>query len=848
MAVYRIVVDGETIYDSTDTPSCPIRDPSCDLGINDAGTLEFTVIPSHPFYNELAKLRTFVTAYRDDREIFYGRILNTSMDINGLLSVTCEGALAFFLDSDVPPGSYSETPEAFLSRCIASHNAIVEEEKRFTLGLFTTERAINAGTAKFELNEYTQTKNVLDNLFSSKYGGHFRVRPNPNGPHFLDYIEEYDRVNTQPIKIAENVVNRNDDVSGETVFTILRPIGDEGLTLESLTQSDVTLPGVVISGTTLRITELIEQYGNILRTETFNDATTRAKLLERAEDFISRHGTGASSSCKIGFVDWSHLNPEIMDVRVGDVFTSIEGFEGQVMTVSEQHLEFSNPGDDSITLKNPAELAMELSPDGPSGASGGGGLSSMANNQSNNSQSISQLYKYIHEGEKLLQLHTDDIQITAEKTLQLSSAITNITAGQMYLVAQEMPDPEHPGQTLPGEIQLIAREVTEDGDIRTTLTVSLGNVSVTNGNMTVDGYLKAQDIEAAGYVKAHDVEAMGYVKAAEVQAEYAKIDEVESQFASIRRLMADYVTTDELEAKYATIAELETMESFLYNAEFVHIYGDDAHIGSLFCPNFEAAFASVGGESLETHTLTMGSVASGTFWALGDISLAHSHAITASADGGVVTITMGAEQATGGTANFNIADTQFYIDGISAAKAAMKLRLQGNEISVSENGTASTCEVTALVDIDYNSSLHAYTAYSHAKVDGTTVDSDAWTSGNEAYNDGKAAMGVRGYWDNNRFVFEVAETSRKDDYTSVSADVSAVYNSSTHEYTCVGSAVAEGDYVASASMGSGTDAYDAGYHDGQDSMPTYSVMSEPLYVKTGSGMYLRYVGTLYTRD
>lgn len=833
MAVYTIVADGQTVYDSRNESAYPVRAPNCDLGINDAGTLEFTVIPGHPFYTQLTKMRTFVTAYRDDREIFYGRILSTSKDINGLLIVTCEGALTFFLDSDVPPGEYNESPSAFLSRCINAHNNIVEVEKRFTLGVITTERAINKGNVNFTLNEYTQTKTVLDNMLSSRYGGHFRVRPNPNGPHFLDYIESYERVNTQHIKIAENVVDKTDDISGETLFTILRPIGEDGLTLDSVTQNAIHIPGVIISGSTLRITDLITKYGCILRTESFSDAKDKSTLLTRAEDFITRHGTGPAGSCKIGFVDWSHLNPEVMDVRIGDTFTDIEGFADQVMTVSEQHLEFSNPGDDSITLKNPAELAMELSPDGPSGASGSG-LSSMTNNQAN-SQSIGQLYKYIHEGEKLLQLHTDEIQVTAEKTLQLSGNITNITAGMMYLVAQEMPDPAHPGQMLPGEIQLIARETTADGDIRTTFSVSLGNVSVTNGNMTVDGYLKAQDIEAAGYVKAHDVEAMGYVKAKDVEAEYAKIKDLEVESAKIREIESDYIKTKDLETEIASIGQISGVDIIgAGELDTAVLDASTAYIGTL----------EVGGQPVyPANTISMGSVASGTFWGLDDLSLAHSHAITASADGGVVTITMGAEQATGGTANFNIADTQFYIDGVSAAKASMKLRLQGNEISVSENGTASTCEVTALVDIDYNSSLHAYTAYSHAKVDGTTVDSDAWTSGNEAYNDGKAAMGLTRSGNK----ISLAEGSTATQYT-VNSYASIDYDADAHTYTATSRSRIGSALLSSATATSGTEAYDAGYQDGRDSMPTYTRVSMPLYIRDLSGNYSQYSGTLYVRD
>lgn len=115
---------------------------------------------------------------------------------------------------------------------------------------------------------------------------------------------------------------------------------------------------------------------------------------------------------------------------------------------------------------------------------------------------------------------------------------------------------------------------------------------------------------------------------------------------------------------------------------------------------------------------------------------------TATASGGQITIpTTKLDGSAGPSINFNIADTQFYIDGVSAAKAS---------------------------------------------------------------------MGVIGTWDDNVFTYRVIQSSTKSESVTVTADVSAVYNSTTHQYTCVGSAVADGSYVASASTGSGTAAYDAG--------------------------------------
>lgn len=56
-----------------------------------------------------------------------------------------------------------------------------------------------------------------------------------------------------------------------------------------------------------------------------------------------------------------------------------------------------------------------------------------------------------------------------------------------------------------------------------------------------------------------------------------------------------------------------------------------------------------------------------------NVSLDHYHNISASESGGVVTLTLGKARSTAGSANFNIADTQFYKDGVSAARNGVTL-------------------------------------------------------------------------------------------------------------------------------------------------------------------------------
>ena len=317
--MYLIKAGSLVVYDSTDLNTYPVLSPSLEEELNGAGTLTFTLLPGHPNIDALKEMQTYVTAWRDDEEIFYGRVLTTSTLIDGQLEVTCEGNLTFFMDSEVSKGTYNETVAAFLSRLIDNHNSQTETAKHFHLGEVTVPKAIEIDEEthqtkkwEFKIGGFATTKSTLESLILGQFGGYLRVRPDGQGGHLLDYIKDFSRPNVQPIRIGHNIVDKSEKRSGEAIFTKLRPIYGENSTIEGLTQADVTLPNVTIDGPFLVLNDLLQRYGTIVHTESFEKekekVTTKKACLAKAEEFIQRMGTQVPSSCDISFVDFYHLN------------------------------------------------------------------------------------------------------------------------------------------------------------------------------------------------------------------------------------------------------------------------------------------------------------------------------------------------------------------------------------------------------------------------------------------------------------------------------------------------------------------------------------------------------------
>lgn len=142
--------------------------------------------------------------------------------------------------------------------------------------------------------------------------------------------------------------------------------------------------------------------------------------------------------------------------------------------------------------------------------------------------------------------------------------------------------------------------------------------------------------------------------------------------------LTGYVTASEFSA---SIADLQYANSLAIETNLITATQTDFTY-------LKASSFTYGNEAIAKVSLTMGGIDSGTVLATSDtgsIDLAHSHRVIIEQDG---SITLGEVSATGG--NFNIADTQIYRDGVSAAINSVYLSsagwVNGTNIVTATNG------------------------------------------------------------------------------------------------------------------------------------------------------------------
>ena len=168
--MYRVYCDGLLLY-HTKLENLKIFNASVDLEINKTGSFIFGIYPDHPYYGLIKKLKSVITVFQDDFLLFRGRVLDEETGWYNEKVITCEGDMAFLLDSVLRPFSYSGTVAEFLSYVLGLHNAQVDENKRIQPGTVTVE-----GNITHDAAEHANTKEVLEKVLLDSLGGYLMTR------------------------------------------------------------------------------------------------------------------------------------------------------------------------------------------------------------------------------------------------------------------------------------------------------------------------------------------------------------------------------------------------------------------------------------------------------------------------------------------------------------------------------------------------------------------------------------------------------------------------------------------------------------------------------------------------
>lgn len=318
--MYKVKIDGNTIYNSGISSDLAIISPKLELEVNSAGEFEFTMPPTHPYYGRVERLSSVVEVEEDGVKIFEGRATEEHTDFWKRKTYHCEGCLAYLKDTKQPPAEYHDiTVRQYLSTLVAIHNAKVKADKQFTVG------AVTVTDSNDSLYRYTNWESTLECIYDDmvkSLGGYLRVRFE-DGTRYLDYLKEFPNTNSQTIEFGKNLLDYVSSYDTSEYCTVLVPQGAE------LEESEIPALHLrlgieeVNSGSPYLVnTQAVQEHGWIERVVTWDGVTVAQNLLTKAQQYM-QEVQWDSMVLSISAVDLHKLNPSVENIKLMDEIRAI---------------------------------------------------------------------------------------------------------------------------------------------------------------------------------------------------------------------------------------------------------------------------------------------------------------------------------------------------------------------------------------------------------------------------------------------------------------------------------------------------------------------------------------------
>lgn len=508
--MFSVWLDGKLLYSSAvNDPYYAIGTPILTLEAGKAGSLSFTMYPNHPEYDSLRRMLGRVVVYEDDTELFRGRILRMETNLYKERKVTCEGDLAYLMDSIADPGEYTESISDHFSRLVDMHNRQVESDKQFAVGIVNVDKATESQT--FKTDSYRTTSAAMSDDLTSVFGGYIRTRRS-GGTVYLDYIGDYGKAGNQNIEFGVNMIDFSESVSSDDIFTVLLPTGSEGVTMEGITGSKY-----------VKIPNAVERYGTVVRAVSFSDIKEAgAELMQAAYDYIEKNYKEMPPTLTLTAIDLKRLDFALdgfeLGTRIG-ILSEPHGINGSpVCSKISYNLEYPEKNIyqfseiENIGGSNRSQTVATGSTKANGGGGSDGGLSKWI-------KATDDMLKLTHDKMIVLQVQNSKLTIDAEGmhhevsdmkgnistltntalglTSRLESAEGNISTLQNTAIGLTQTVEGHDGR-------ITTLKNTVDG-FRSTYVTKSGLVQEINNNE--EGILiKASKINLSGYVTANELE------------------------------------------------------------------------------------------------------------------------------------------------------------------------------------------------------------------------------------------------------------------------------------------------------------------------------------------------------
>lgn len=352
MYTIKAFVDGkEYMIHNPRVKALIVGDPYYQKGDNVNGQAEFSVYPTHPYYQYVKKLTTDIVFYKDGVEKFAGRVLYDDEDSKGVKKVFVEGELAYFCDSIQRPAVYHNiSVKNYLKTVIDNHNSQVEERKQFTLGRVSV---TDPNDSLYRYANWETTRETLKDKLVDRLGGHLVIRKE-DGIRYLDYLndDEFYTQNSQEIRFGKNLLDYSKNMDASDLVTCVIPLGAklEESSIEGL-EERLTIKEVNGGVDYVSDDSAVAAYGRIYKTVTWDDVKVASNLMKKGREYL-KSVQFENMVLELKAIDLNLTDDDIQEFEVGDLIRCVSPPHGldSKLPLSSLKVYISNFAKNTITL------------------------------------------------------------------------------------------------------------------------------------------------------------------------------------------------------------------------------------------------------------------------------------------------------------------------------------------------------------------------------------------------------------------------------------------------------------------------------------------------------------------
>lgn len=331
-------------------------------------TFSFSFYPDNPAFGKVQPYRTLITVFntKTKKMEFEGRALDysDSMDVDGTIlnDFKAEGELAYLTDSVQAHVEFRGTVQQALETQVNRHNSMVEDYKKFEVGIVEVEDPNDY--LYFYLKQDETTLDSIERTLVDNLGGELRVRKEGN-VRYLDYLNFDGDFGTTEIRLRSNLKSMSRDIDPTDVIPRLVPLGarieSDDPDATDASQQRITIESVNNGLDYIDNPDLIKQFGEKAVPKIWDDVTTPETLLSTAKRFMENQKT-ALVQYVVEAYDLSLINQNIDTFECGWYYHLVNPVMGvdETLRIIKKTIDINAPENDKFAIGNLFESYTDI--------------------------------------------------------------------------------------------------------------------------------------------------------------------------------------------------------------------------------------------------------------------------------------------------------------------------------------------------------------------------------------------------------------------------------------------------------------------------------------------------------